>query len=1022
MLELTDAGLDLRQIEKPDELKRLSAHHALQLAEAALGDGLAVRHRLALRALSRNCPLLAVVAAELLKSGELSAKNLADTDECRTLVFDGMLREARPIRDQFGAARTDDFLRLIALLAPVQADTDFFKTAAAFLGDSTQPNLVANLVEALDDVGLLLRNGKNISITPDLLSDHLAYTACYDRTGQNTTFAERVNEHFSSEKFPRLLQHLSEAEWRARQQHPPADSIVEPIWRGFMERFEASSFDSRRRQIEQWTNFAHLQPQRTLSLAQTALDLEEAPAETNVWVFKGWGDSHAYVVEALPALLKPVAEHHPDWVAPCLDLLWVLGKDQSAPRLSNVGNHPIAIIGRIATYQKWKSRKIQEAALTWIENRLQRPDWTAAPAGPHWILRELLHPFFGLEVEENWLSGNKVYWHSLPIDLDATDELRRRALCLCKNLLAQSTVPVALAALDVLQHAIRRANIPMYRVTPDFVTRWLAEQRAALKIIAVAVRDRPEPIIQRCIHSMLLRVLRYDPTDFRKDCKKLFATIHDTLDLRVLRAVLGNYADDFERPPTRRPISWQEKAKRRWKQFIHQTAVELLAEYPDPAALLDYATRQHTESRTMGYHPNFRELFTEIARFDPTRALQVASSLLTRRSNPLGWTFGLLISAGTRGQPNERLRWCEEAMATGDADLAVGTISAFVVWRDEGGMPPRAWELIGNQAQDPSEEVDDAILRFVEYSHDPVVPDDWRLLAALSRKPHAPKMVNRLLACAATLLDRGSALPENIADELLALLDAMPSLADHDVQRALKKFGKFYPGKILLLLSRRLQLKQTGTSELELVPFDFQASYLTGALDDPAAAEFVRTLEQKLVGGTDLDAGETQILQLVIFRGGADTESELLRWLKLATTDRQLGQLAEFVHDALKPGEKKPVKVKKLDGLVTLVRRMSWPIAIEYPNFARALLEAARGIDAACHQEVFQTLASSSGGRSTEGGNPSEEWENYVNAISGLAKQYADDVALGKLYATIEKHERDWMDHMQGRDAEFAQD
>lgn len=131
--ELIESGFDTTQIRKPEPMKRLTSGQALELAEAALGTELAHRHRLPLHSLSRDVPLLAVLAAELLKRGELAEKALHDTSEFRMHVFEGLLREARPVEERFGATRTRDFLRLLAVLAPVKVEPEFLRRAAALL-------------------------------------------------------------------------------------------------------------------------------------------------------------------------------------------------------------------------------------------------------------------------------------------------------------------------------------------------------------------------------------------------------------------------------------------------------------------------------------------------------------------------------------------------------------------------------------------------------------------------------------------------------------------------------------------------------------------------------------------------------------------------------------------------------------------------------------------------------------------------------------------------------------------------
>jgi len=60
--------------------------------------------------------------------------------------------------------------------------------AASFIGLSRADEL-SHIRDALDRVGLLLTTGAGTRVTPDLLADHLAYTACYDNLGQSRTFS-----------------------------------------------------------------------------------------------------------------------------------------------------------------------------------------------------------------------------------------------------------------------------------------------------------------------------------------------------------------------------------------------------------------------------------------------------------------------------------------------------------------------------------------------------------------------------------------------------------------------------------------------------------------------------------------------------------------------------------------------------------------------------------------------------------------------------------------------------------------
>jgi hypothetical protein len=266
MEELLSAGFDSTEITTA-EMKSLTSKETMELVDAALQPAFE-KHRHLLLAASRDCPLIAVVGAELINAGALTGSDFWDEVDLKRRVFESLLDDARSVREKFGSLATDDFLRMLALLGPVKLDADFFTKASPFLG---MPHAyhVSSLRDALDSVGLLHTTGPGTRVTPDLLFDHLAYTACYDPAGQSRTFAERLLDHFSPGDFPKLMQHLAEAEWRALVEQPDAASVVEPLWKWFRDRFERSSFHDRGEQIQEWANIAYLQPERSLALAGT---------------------------------------------------------------------------------------------------------------------------------------------------------------------------------------------------------------------------------------------------------------------------------------------------------------------------------------------------------------------------------------------------------------------------------------------------------------------------------------------------------------------------------------------------------------------------------------------------------------------------------------------------------------------------------------------------------------------------------------------------------------------------------
>jgi hypothetical protein len=985
--ELVGSGFDTTQILRPDQMKRLNSEQALQLAESALGPELAERFRLAVLSLSRDVPLLAVLAAELLKRGELAEKDLAHTDAFRIRVFEGLLQEARPVEDRFGATRTRDFLRLLAVLAPVKVDAEFLKRAAAFLRGDTEPNHVADILSALDQAGLLLTTGAGVRVSPDLLSDHLAYAACYNTRGRDTTFAERVMAHFPPDEFPRLMQHLAEAEWHACRENDSADSVVEPLWRVFVEQFEASSFYARAEKLKAWANIAHLQPRRTLRLAELAMRLDTAPKDEHarMW-FRKW-DTHSHVLEGLPSLLKPLAEHHDEYVAPCLDILWQIGRDLLAPPF-NSQSHPITKIGEIAKFQRWKRFDIQDEVLNWIERLLSGNECVNRANKPGWLLTQMLNPFFATGVEDNWMTGNTFHWRTVPINLDNTAKCRDRVLAALRAVAKRGDAALTLAAMSVLEHAMPRAYLGPSAIPATFAERWLLERKKALAVLAAIIRDSSSPVIHFRARRILLQSTRYDDPQFRAACREVYATIPDSLDFRIVRAAVGNHWDEFEGS---KRDDWQDQAKHRWDEFVRSTSEAILVTWPKPEALVANLEQRDQELTALGFQPNFWAILQNIAEMNAEIALALASTLIAQPANPLGRFLDALVTPIAKTDPQLRLKLCEEAIAQNSDHLKFGAITCFAVWRQEGTLPSRAWELIATSAASTSPVVADAILRFIWFNHRTPEAADWQLLAALPVTLDRWWIAHRVMESGADLLEKSIVPPPEIADETLRKLDVLDSIADPQVEHAIAQFAKHFPGKVFLLMWRRHQRHQKENSELDVVPLDFHGIRFADVQNDPEARSLIQELQNRLLAQGELNYGEIELLHIAILQIG-NPDQNLRELLARAERAEQLERITDFV-----------------------CAWHSWPIVLSCPEFTRELLRLARASDGDTHRKIFRRLQDLPGSRGSSAYQPNSEWKVLAEAVEKMAEKYKKDPELGPLYAAAAKNEREWMKIMSRR-------
>ena len=991
VLELTDAGYDLKQLRDAVVLKRLNAAQALELVEQALGPAHADRYRIRLRDLSRDCPLLAVLAAELIKRGELDERHLEDSREFQTLVFAGLLRDANPVEARFGAVPVQELLRLIALLSPIKSNSDFLQKVAVFLGGNIKPHTVQAIIDALDEVGLLVAPGAGIQITPDLLSDHLAYTACYSKSGTNSTFAERVLNHFSPEDFPRLMLHLAEAEWRAISANENAESIVEPLWQWFALRFEASPFWARWRQIDEWEAIAPYQPQRTLQLAHLGLRLTTAPLPDGPLQGLMGSYTHLDVLAHLPALLRSVAVYHPEHVAASLDLLWQIGCNRDVGSFAGRA-HPVKMIGEIATIQRWKDLSVQRELLTWVEKLIATDDWLTCGHKPGWILEEVLAPFFATAVDDNWRTGRTVHLRQRPVPIANTAPLRDRIMALCRTIIARQSTKLTLAAIEVLERSIDLARIGFGETSARFQEEWLPERRKGLAVLDEILRDSQVPILHFRVRQVLRHYLQFDQTEFQNNCREVFERIPNTLDIRVLRAALGNHGDEFERPEKSDSTDGFEAAKRRWTQFVSSTAVEMLAAWPRPGDFLDRLGQWEAELMPLDFQPNFGPLLQAVANAQPHLALELARSLITRSAHAHSTHLDALVLAPTKTDPFERLNLCEQALETGVDELMVGAIQCFTWWRREGPLPPRARELLADAGHRASARVAQALINFVWMNDAEPLPSDWELLANISIPPEAPGLGWRFIARAASLLKKPPLPSPEIVERILSKVERYPSIEGHDMEHGLEEFAKHYSNKVFLLFWNRHELRKTEGLELGRLPFDFDEIEFTDVMADPQAAAVVRELEHRFLSDRPYNSDENRILQIAILQCRQTAEANLLRLVEKAST------------------------AEHLEHLVELVRNWNaWSVVLASPDFARAILVKAHHFGDEVFKSVSDRLHLLPGSRGSSDGAPDPTWKALLSAAESMAHRYAGDPLLGPLYTAAASHERAWIEQSRQR-------
>lgn len=983
--ELLDAGLDSTEICTPTKLGRLSDEKTADLVKAALGEHYSTLAFNKLRFFARDCPLIAVLAAELIKSGQLDEQSLTDTEDFRRRVFDSLLLDAKSVEEHFGASQTRDFLGLLALLSPVQPTLDFFTSAAKFLGGSLEPRHVSGMLEALESAGLVVDSGGGLRVVPDLLSDHLAYSVCYTAEGASRGFVESVLNHFSPDAFPQLLQHVAESEWRARQQQADASSVVEPLWNWFLGRFRQSSHFERSQAIEQWTKFAPYQPERALELAKVAwIEKQAPPYEASIYM-SSKSDSHERVVDRLPTMLMYVAQHHPGQTKACLDLLWEIGS--ARPRSAHYSEtHPVSIIGKIAKYEAWKNFDVQDAVLEWLAVFLRGTEWTESCNEPTWILEQLLKPFFTLGVEEHWSVGRTFSWRVLPLPLPSTSSHRERVVQICERLIAKGDARVTLAVLSVIEHALQRPQLGMQAPPDSYEAEWDVERLKTFRLChLIAGREQPIIIRERLAGLLRSRLQSERSEHLRRACVELYRNLPASLEDDVLRAVVGGLTSDFHRHPGKEDATrWHRRMQGRWMTFVHSTTAHLIHRNPIATNILSFVAGIVGQATAHGGKPNPGPLFREIARLDSGLALRIADELVENPVDDLAPYFATLVFWSTQGQQGLRANYCLKALLRESPRLQCGAIACLGWWRRDEHLSDKLLRELLRVAESASGSVAEALCGFCWFQEN-AVEEDWGILAALARNKANAPLAELLISRVADLAKKRSPAHRDNLRDILAAAVQLDTLDHHETIYHLTELCTRHPAEVFELLIARAKAQEAVVPDFQPIPHELYQFSFDGLLDDPHAIQQTQQLEQSLLSG-----------------GASFQELKLLHAAYVQTTSPHEDRLLALVDKCSSP--------EQIDQLTRLARVCDErPLLLACPPFIKALLLKAREHSQQCYAEVFVSLNHLPGPRGSSNGEPDEEWQRLLQGLEDMVKVHQSDPELAPLYQEALKLERQSM-------------
>ena len=672
--QLYRAGYAEDRMDEPLILPRWESEEILKLAETVLQPRF--HHKAPrLAGLADRCPLLVVLGGAMVNAGDWP-DNMVDEDAFRERVFRGFKEDFLNRQPAEKRERLDRLIRFLSFVSPAKKADALFSKAAEILDCS--PLDIGEDIELLQAAGMIVENREGIRLYPDLFADAVLVDAAVGPSGRPSAFAETVLNRLNIGDFPALMRNLAQADWELKVKKD-STSIFEPVWRQFKHRFQEGAWiesdpdyrawilgerssaginpstHNRFDLLDQWAGFAVYMPDKTLELAELAVgSIQASPVHPQVTI-----EVRARVCAALPALLKPIATWHPNSADRALDILWSLEATEPTNDFQKSSNG-ISAIAEVASFGVEKPRAVSETTLNWLERRLGAPTGVQCVRQQPWILAALLSPFFGRSVEHSWASGRTVRFASVPVLLDVTRPLRRKALTIAETFASADDLVLAEAAIPVLGDAIA----PMLRTfgaapADKLNEEWRQDRFEALEVIerAILAHLNAHPLLFQFRRLLLDR--DHDPDKkIAKRCEELRAKIPDSLELRVARVITSWAHDEFRVDPGPNFESSLKVAERDWEAICRSVAFDVADHFKTPRAVCDFLRKQLHELAKTKANPTGMggTLLQPIVEISPEWCVGILAELIEAEDSSLdGFLWPVLQRAVTSAKDAYRV-------------------------------------------------------------------------------------------------------------------------------------------------------------------------------------------------------------------------------------------------------------------------------------------------------------------------------------------------------------------------------
>jgi transcriptional regulator with XRE-family HTH domain len=802
-LELRTAGVHIQDVFR-HELEDLDIADAEALAREALGDR-AMRHAARLAHATRDCPLLLVASAGLIRRGKLVPDRL-----------EGDVEMSRDFTEVLAGAVIDDMARqsevrievlhAVAALQPLRtADSEFRDALVALTGrayDQVAPHLAA-----LDEAGLLLRRGETFRVVPDLLGDWLLARRSHGPGGSTSTgYIDRVLRAVRGAALANLIVNAGRMEWQKRG---TATGLLDGLWQTVRGEFETGDAEARLAILDVLGQVAFFQPDRCLAMVRWALDHPPEHAQNDDDVSL----ASRYATEAMHdracEVLRGVA-HRPEFLPETADLLWQLSSSDTRPPGQHQ-HHPMRVLGELATFQPAGPTTYQQILVDAVQRWL--PDSPASASDP----LEVLQPMVATEGHQEVWSPRAISFRPFLLNPDAEPvaALRARVLDLAFAHLAAPGPQRVLAALGLIGTALTPPTGGFgLEMAPELRTLWDPEFARILGLLEHAVRNQPipHPVLRLALRSQLQWLAEYGSAQVRLACRSVLSAIPSEMPDNLARALHGGPIEPPDAADATADFQYHQAALK----DLFATAIFSLGNLPDQQVADEIEHCLRDLKQLLGDEAaRARPFLFELVTARPSLAAAIADHVMAAPGGMLIEQLTIVLVALAGASDPTAVTIASRLLATRDTTVARQVAHAFGLQRG------RVGQLL------PGE---DGLIRTLVAHHDPVA-HAAALGALRTLGPQNTVLALELLACApperpgfawweiafaAGPPEKGGGaltwpdLPDEYKNRFFAALRDAKSVENYEISELLAMLSRDEPYRAIRLLITRVERMENG--------------------------------------------------------------------------------------------------------------------------------------------------------------------------------------------------------------------